>query len=302
MRLKPLTQFLYGDDRPKQFCPIFGETTLLAQSRQRAARLVPESNTSFVVTRAHEAFYSIELDDVEPHRLIVQPQNRGTAPALLYSLLRIYYKDADATVTILPSDHYYSDEHGFTETLDLAFDMVQRQPEKVVLLGAVPTHPETEYGWIEPGTSLEDSDETIYEVRGFWEKPSRDMSQQLMNNGCLWNTFVMVGCVETLLQMIADAEPGLFNAFRSINVAHIGETRVLESLYNQIPAIDFSKRILAAATDKLSVLRLDRSEWSDLGDPGRVVATLIENGSRPAWLSEWRKVSSYTPAVAAVCA
>lgn len=301
MRLKPLTQFLYGDDRPKQFCSIFGETTLLEHARQRAARLTPEGNTSFVVSKAHEAFYSIELDDVEPHRLIVQPHNRGTAPALLYSLLRIYYNDADATAVILPSDHYYSDENGLAETLDFAFDMAQRRPAKIVLLGAVPTHPETEYGWIEPGVHLKDSDESIFEVRNFWEKPTRDISQQLINSGCLWNTFVMVGRVEALLQMVADTEPGLFKAFRSINVAHIGDTRVLESLYNQIQPIDFSKRILAASTEKLSVLRLDRSEWSDLGDPSRVVATLIENGSRPAWLSEWRKASSYTTA-AAFCA
>ena len=39
MRLRPLTRLLTGDDRPKQFCRLGGEDTLLAQTRHRVARL-----------------------------------------------------------------------------------------------------------------------------------------------------------------------------------------------------------------------------------------------------------------------
>jgi mannose-1-phosphate guanylyltransferase len=32
VRLRPLTKLICGDDRPKQFCPLFGGRTLLEQT------------------------------------------------------------------------------------------------------------------------------------------------------------------------------------------------------------------------------------------------------------------------------
>ena len=41
MRLRSLTRTSAGDERPKQFCSILGEETLLEQTRRRAALTVP---------------------------------------------------------------------------------------------------------------------------------------------------------------------------------------------------------------------------------------------------------------------
>ncbi|HCC58359.1 MAG TPA: hypothetical protein DEQ47_14090, partial [Solibacterales bacterium] len=58
MRLRPLTRFICGDDRPKQFCPIFyGGISLLERTRQRLARSIPAAQTLFAMTRAHRHFY-----------------------------------------------------------------------------------------------------------------------------------------------------------------------------------------------------------------------------------------------------
>jgi Nucleotidyl transferase len=39
-RLRPLTRELAGDDRPKQYCRVLGDETLLEQTRQRVSRSV----------------------------------------------------------------------------------------------------------------------------------------------------------------------------------------------------------------------------------------------------------------------
>ena len=44
-RLRALTRRLAGDDRPKQFCALLGEQTLLEQTRRRAARLIAPART-----------------------------------------------------------------------------------------------------------------------------------------------------------------------------------------------------------------------------------------------------------------
>ncbi|PYO02355.1 MAG: hypothetical protein DMD91_04880 [Candidatus Rokuibacteriota bacterium] len=40
-RLRELTRRIVGDDRPKQFCRILGSETLLDQTRQRVAQVLP---------------------------------------------------------------------------------------------------------------------------------------------------------------------------------------------------------------------------------------------------------------------
>jgi len=80
----------------------------------------------------------------------VQPENCGTAPAILYSLMRLTKVSPDAMVAFFPSDHYFSDDEGFMTHVDFAFDTVRMNPESVVLLGIEAEKPETAYGWIEP--------------------------------------------------------------------------------------------------------------------------------------------------------
>ena len=112
-RLQSLTRLLTGDDRPKQFCPLLGDKTLLAQTRARLALNVDPARTVCVVTRAHAPYYSAELADMEPWQIVEQPKNRGTAAAIAYGIARIAARDPHATIAMFPADHYYED----TETL-----------------------------------------------------------------------------------------------------------------------------------------------------------------------------------------
>lgn len=88
-RLLPLTRMLTGDERPKQFCAIGSDETLLETTRRRVALNIAAENTAVVVTETHERFYRYTLNDLPSENLIVQSRNKGTAPAILYSLLRI---------------------------------------------------------------------------------------------------------------------------------------------------------------------------------------------------------------------
>ena len=48
--------------------------------------------------------------------------------------------------------------------------------------------------------------------------------------------------------------------------------------------MDFSKRILTTCPANLAILSLNGIEWSDLGAPSRVMATLTRSGARPGWV------------------
>jgi mannose-1-phosphate guanylyltransferase len=130
---------------------------------------------------------------------VAQPGNKGTAPAILYSLLRVQRMDPAATVAFLPSDHYYKDDCKFAGALQTAFDFVESNSHAVVLLGAHPDRPEVEYGWIEPGVRHRGDHSRVSCVKNFWEKPSLEIARLLMRRDCPWNTFVMVGRVTAFL-------------------------------------------------------------------------------------------------------
>ena len=254
LRLRPLTRLLTGDDRPKQFCSLTGGETLLDQSRTRAARSIPVHQTAVVVTQAHREFYST----VRGVRLIEQPVNRGTAAAILLSLLRVGGSSPDPLVAMLPSDHHYKDESRFTAGLDSAFHAARSGG--VVLLGAAPSYPEPAYGWIEPVRRRKRM--AVLTVRRFWEKPSLEIARRLLSMGCLWNTFVMAGRRSAFLRLIERRAPELFRAASTATA------------YHEWPAVDFSSRILATEAASLRVLPMEGAGWSDLGEPQRAMAAL----------------------------
>lgn len=282
-RLLPLTRRISGDDRPKQFCPILGSETLLEQTGRRLALTVAADRTLVVLAQAHERFYAPLLAQVPASRAVVQPENRGTAPAILYGLLCLAAIAPTRRVAILPSDHYVSDDAAFMAHVGAAFDAVRALPEVVVLLGITPESPEVEYGWIEPGPPIAIQGACpLYRVRRFWEKPPQPLAETLMAQGCLWNSFVMVGRVSAFLTLIRKAMPQLYYAFGAVHRA-LGTPRqgeVARQLYARLPETNFSHEVLASRPEHLALMPAGDVGWSDWGKPSRVLSSLARIGVR----------------------
>ena len=306
VRLRGLARLICGDDRPKQFCPLFGEGTLLDQTRRRAERSIRPDQIVYSVSKAHEAYYTGEAA-VRPSQRIVQPSNRGTAPAILLSLLRVFQTDPEAMVAILPCDHYFSPENAFTGALESAFLAAEERSESVLLLGAEPKTPEPEFGWIELGDAIGASCRAVHRVRRFVEKPSLTVAAQLFRTGSLWNTFVMVGHVGAFLELALESVPEVMKVLGGLRLRSgaSGEIRIEDWVYDRIAPADFSRQVLSPGVARLTTMRLKGIEWSDLGDPERLIHTLAANNSElPAWAHGWRMRREATvedfPASAAV--
>ena len=291
-RLRSLTRCVSADDRPKQFCPFLGGGTPLRATRRRVAHCFDPGRTLFVVTRAHERYYDEELSDVRPSQILSQPRGRGTAAAILLSLIHLDRLDPEASVVFLPSDHHYTNEGGFLDGVCRAFEAAERQTELAVLLGATPTHAEADYGWIEPGASIENPDALgLYRVARFWEKPSPGDATALYDLSCrwnyLWNTFVMVGGVRALIDMIRSSVPQLYESFERHQTT--SDQLDCDPIYKTLTPVDFSAKVLSTCPSQLAVLDIGYVGWSDLGDPERVVKLVTELDSRCGWLENWRR-------------
>jgi mannose-1-phosphate guanylyltransferase len=285
-RLLPLTRKIAGDDRPKQFCAILDSDTLLGQTRRRVERIIKPSQTLLVVTKTHERFYADQVAGTPSSCVLAQPCNRGTAPAILLSLVRLRQLDRRAIVAFFPSDHYFADDADLIAHVDSAFDAARSFEDKVVLLGIAPSSPEVEYGWIEPGAPLTNRiSRAVFRVRRFWEKPDLSVASALMKQGCMWNSFVMVGRVDSFLGLIRRTLPSLFAAFESIrpSLFTAKEPVSLLELYSGIRASSFSGDVLVPYPEHLAVLSCGNLGWSDLGEASRVLSVRVKKGVRAEW-------------------
>jgi mannose-1-phosphate guanylyltransferase len=275
-RLRALTRRISGDERPKQFCPVLGGESLLELTRRRAAQLVDPDRMLYLLTRNHEPFYRALAETTPARALVVQSENRGTAPAILLAMQRLMALGAREPVALLPSDHHVSDDAGFMAHVGDAADAVAACPDLVVLLGIDAASPETEYGWIEPGRPVVGAfPGGLRRVCRFTEKPDRVTAAMLLASGALWNCFVVVARPQRLLDLFAETVPTLVDWLAPAGGAlERDQADQIENLYAGLPTIDFSRTVLAAAPGALAVLPVKGVEWSDLGDPARVDALL----------------------------
>jgi mannose-1-phosphate guanylyltransferase len=290
VRLRDLTLRIVGDDRPKQFCPIIGTESLLSQTRARLDPLFSGDRQAFVVSSAHERYYSKDLDDAKDSLVIAQPMNRGTAVAIIAALVQIMRIDPDAVVGFFPCDHYYSDDESFRSVVRSAAAGAKHFPQSLVVVGAEAEYAETEYGWIEPALAvLEIQDKPLCRVGRFWEKPAMSQARALLQSGCLWNTFVTIGSAATFLELICSEVRGVvLSVTRALADNELGPT------YARLPSVDFSRDILAHQAKRLLVLRDSGSGWADLGSPDRVLGLLAKEANQPAWL---RRTYNLSPQV-----
>jgi mannose-1-phosphate guanylyltransferase len=265
---------------------LLGGKTLLAHTRQRIAKAIDPDHVLFVLTKKHEPFFKGTLESIPGFQKIVQPHNQGTLPAILWSLLHLFYADERALVTFFPSDHYFENEAAFISTIERSFAFAEKEPDSVILLGAGAERPEAEYGWIEPEpVTLSGLGREFASVRRFWVKPLLETARTLFAQGCLWNTFVMIGSVDAFLEMIRNTTPVLFETFES-TLPH-GESGAdepkVQVIYDTMASSDFSREVLAVSTERLRVASCGEVGWSDLGEPRRFIAALVENDSENPW-------------------
>jgi mannose-1-phosphate guanylyltransferase len=269
---------------PKQFRRLFGESTVFEQTRRRIALAFPPERTMIVVTRAHRRFYENLLSDVSASRLVVQPRSRGTAPAMLYALLRSQKITPSSAVAVFPSHHYVGDDEGFMRHVELAFEGVRARPDLLVLLGTTPDGPEVNYCWIEMGDRIGEYLQ-LFQIRGFCERPSHGLAIRFWQSGCLWNSSVVVGRMPVLLLLMRKLLPQLTASFDDVRPT-IGTERegaAVEAIYGTLPEEDFSHEVSRRRPENLAVLPVAGIEWSDLEKPRRAMVALRHAGIRSKW-------------------
>ncbi|MFY9270538.1 MAG: sugar phosphate nucleotidyltransferase [Candidatus Manganitrophaceae bacterium] len=286
-RLRPLVQRWRGDDLPKQYVRFTGHRSMLEQTFKRAERLIAPDHLFTVVDRRHLTYPEVWRQLLSRPRgtVILQPENRETGPGLLLPLMHLYKRYSDATVVIFPSDHFIREEGLFIDHVDLAVRLISEDPSRLILLGMQTTGPDPEYGYILPGSELDHlAPSGIRQVIRFIEKPTPSVASELVRQGGLWNTMIMVVKVNRLMELARQAAPELTAAFEQTlpSIGTTDEKNAIEALYRRLTPVNFSKSLLETFPlqnpSSLAVLPIRGVYWSDWGSIHRVLNDLREMG------------------------
>ena len=279
-RLTEYVQRRFGKNMPKQYCRLLGSRSMLEHTLERMSKLTPASRTLTVIGTYHADVALPQLVGKSDH-VFRQPGGRDTGMALYVALAMIKRWSPNAIVTITPTDHYVAPSARYVEQVRLAKQVASRLRDTVVIIGARPTEPDPDLGYLSLGERLTEVPE-VRRLVAFVEKPSVTAAATLNASGALWNTMVTCASVDALWSLGQATEPQLLDILDSL-VPLIGtedEDDAIEHIYRAYLPVSFSRDMLERAPERLAAMELDGVEWSDWGKPERIETVLALRRSR----------------------
>jgi mannose-1-phosphate guanylyltransferase len=277
-RLRDLTQEIAGIHIPKQYCRLYNNSSLLETTLSRTRLFTSNDKIHIIINRDHIKLARDQVWELPESNIFVQPANRDTGPGLIFSLLKLNRMHSDAVVAVFPTDHYIDDDNAFIAHTFRATKLISHMPDKIAILGIAPDRPETGYGYLLPGDPVEACPKT-YHVKAFIEKPGPSRTCEIMSQGGLWNTFVMVFRLGSMLDILNRLMPGIIQAFSKL----ILSPRKAAEIYQTIDSWNFSTQVLSRIPQHIVMLEIGNVYWSDWGTQESIERTYKALNRVPFW-------------------
>ena len=121
---------------PKQLLPVVGEQSLLVQTVERLAPLIPPERVWVLTSELLRAQTLQQIPQVPSRQVIAEPVQRNTGPAIALAAHLISREDPDAVFGVFPSDHYISKNAVYLRVVERAYRAARR--EQLIVLGIRP--------------------------------------------------------------------------------------------------------------------------------------------------------------------
>ncbi len=242
--------------RPKQFLPLVGSRSLLADTYERVS---PLSSEIFVATsEAYASLVAAELPEVPAERVLLEPFRRNSAPAIVRAALD-FEAEGDPVTGALPSDHAVADPEAFRAALSAAARLADSS--SVVVLAVPPSRPDTEFGYLEvSSTEIPNG----YDVARFAEKPDLAQARTFFESGRhYWNAGIFVFRPSRLLAEARRVAGSLVSAVAGYRERLRHDPEGARSAWEALPDESIDYAVMERARGVRAVPL--RAGWSDVG-------------------------------------
>lgn len=253
--------------RPKQFLPILDGRSPLQETVARLESVVPLEQTYVVTTEAYAGQVLEQLPQLPSENLILEPVGRNTAACIgLAAVVMAQRLGPEATMVVLPSDHWVRPVEAFQQVLTSAIRAAQAD-SWLVTLGIRPSRPETGYGYIRHGPErLAFEGLPAHPVEAFVEKPDRERAQRYLSDGnYLWNSGIFIWQVGVILKELHQHLPQIHEPLAALQT-QVNTPQFWESVrhvYPTLPSISIDYGVMERAR-RILVFPCSFA-WDDLG-------------------------------------
>lgn len=290
-RLWPLSR----RSTPKHLLPLApGGVSLLRATLERVIGLGDSVQVVTAAAQAAGCRATLAGLGLPGDAVIVEPEPRGTGPALGLAVGLITRDDPDALIASVHADHRVSDSDAYRAAV-LASAGWAASTDGLATVGLVPAAPVTGFGYIELGASRDPhvwrapsgappaaakaaAALPAFAASGFTEKPSVEVAQGYLDGGRhLWNLGLFAWTGRRFLDELSAADADLASSLAEVVDARAGgDDRAAARLYaaQRTQAVE---PLVLEATSRLTVVRASFG-WSDLGSWSDVRAARVADG------------------------
>lgn len=256
-RLWPLSRHMF----PKQLHALTGERSLLQETALRVSDSERFMAPIVVCNEVHRFAVGAQLTEVgiSPARIILEPQPKNTAPALIAAAL--ISVESQGPLFAMPSDHFISGDAEFFDAIDRGRQAVEAG--RIATFGVQPSKPETGYGYLVSGEKLS---EGVFALGNFIEKPREPRAKALISEGAFWNSGMFLYNRDVLLDEITRLEPAMVeHVKRSIEHGRRDQDFLWldEAAFGEIRGISIDFAVMERT--RLGAVVPTSFRWSDIG-------------------------------------
>ncbi len=194
--------------------------------------------------------------------MLIEPDARNTAPAVLAAALHLATKDPDALMLIAPSDQVIPDADAFHAAVDLGRSVAEAGG--LVTFGIAPDRPETGYGYLELSAPPEGGPVPLTR---FVEKPDTATAEAMLASGnFLWNAGIFLFSARSIIAAFKAHCPQLIGPVQAAVdglQSDLTFFRLDADPWAQAEDISIDYAVMEKA-DNMSVVPFTGA-WSDLG-------------------------------------
>lgn len=246
-------------DKPKQFLPVVGKQPLITQTYHRLARFIPRENIFVIADRKYLPAVRQCLPGFPARNYIAEPAPRNTAPALIQANIVLSRIAPDASLLVVPADHYIAGESAFAVQLGQALDYAANRC--VITAGIKPSEPHTGYGYIHFADGK--PKEGFYPVKQFKEKPDHKTATAYLEKGTyFWNSGMFVYKLGHFKEFIREYSPYYGRQYARLEKAMPCPAQFAKLYKATVPeSIDY------ALMEKMKEVVMFKAEfsWNDVG-------------------------------------
>ncbi len=276
-RLWPLSRRSY----PKQALELVGGRTLIQHAIDRLVSEFPAEQIFIITREEHVSPLSAQVPELPLDNFIVEPEGRGTGPAIGLAAIHLQRRDPHAIMVVLTADHFITDPTRFRQVLNSAASAAKE--EYLVTLGIKPSFPSTGYGYVQQGDQLFTSgDFPVFRAQRFIEKPQIDAARIMFNSSDYsWNSGMFIWETARILKEFERQMPDFYQQLLIVKRAldHPNYKQSLAKIWPTVKKETIDYGIMEGA-ENVAVIPVDIG-WSDVGSWASLLDVLPadENGN-----------------------